>query len=162
MSYNNYVDADAARRAAFDFAEPCVAIMKHANPCGIALGADLAEAHRKANDCDPVSAFGGVIAANGTVTAELAGQVAEIFTEVIIAPDFEPAAVRDPVRAEEPQGAALPAPAGGQGRGSTAEWRQVSGGMLMQTPDLVAEPGDVDRRLAARHRRAATRPRWLT
>ncbi len=93
MSYNNYVDADAARRAAFGFSEPCVAIMKHANPCGIALGADLAEAHRKAHACDPVSAFGGVIAANGTVTKEMAAQVAEIFTEVIIAPDFEPAAL---------------------------------------------------------------------
>ncbi len=93
MSYNNYVDADAARRAAFGFSEPCVAIMKHANPCGIAIGADLAEAHRKANDCDPVSAFGGVIAANATVTKEMAAQVAEVFTEVIIAPDFEPAAL---------------------------------------------------------------------
>jgi phosphoribosylaminoimidazolecarboxamide formyltransferase/IMP cyclohydrolase len=93
MSYNNYVDSDAARRAAFDFAEPCVAIMKHANPCGIALGADLAQAHRRANDCDPTSAFGGVIAANGVVTAAMAAQVAEIFTEVLIAPDFEPAAL---------------------------------------------------------------------
>ena len=65
MSYNNYVDADAARRAAYDFAEPCVAIIKHSNPCGIAIGADLAEAHAKAHACDPASAFGGVIAANG-------------------------------------------------------------------------------------------------
>ena len=70
MSYNNYVDADAARRAAYDFAEPCVAIIKHSNPCGIAIGADLAEAHAKANACDPASAFGGVIAANGPVTAD--------------------------------------------------------------------------------------------
>ena len=93
MSYNNYVDADAARRAAFGFGQPCVAIMKHANPCGIAVGTDLAEAHRKAHACDPVSAYGGVIAANGTVTKEMAAQVAEIFTEVIIAPDFEPAAL---------------------------------------------------------------------
>ena len=89
MSYNNYVDADAARRAAYDFAEPCVAIIKHSNPCGIAVGADLAEAHAKANACDPVSAFGGVIAANGPVTADLARQIAEIFTEVVIAPDFD-------------------------------------------------------------------------
>ena len=95
MSYNNYVDADAAWRAAFDFSQPCVAIIKHANPCGIALGADLAEAHRKAHACDPVSAFGGVIAANGMVTAELAAQIADIFTEVVIAPGFEPAALRD-------------------------------------------------------------------
>jgi len=92
MSYNNYVDADAARRAAFDFDGPCVAIMKHANPCGIALGADLAQAHRLAHECDPTSAFGGVIAANGMVTAALAAQVAEIFTEVLIAPDFAPEA----------------------------------------------------------------------
>ena len=89
MSYNNYVDADAARRAAYDFADPCVAIIKHSNPCGIAIGADLAEAHAKANACDPVSAFGGVIAANGPVTADLARQIAEVFTEVVIAPGFD-------------------------------------------------------------------------
>ena len=84
--------------------------MKHANPCGIALGADLAEAHRKAHACDPVSAFGGVIAANGTVTEAMAAQVAEIFTEVIIAPDFEPGRAGDPDREEEPAAAALRAP----------------------------------------------------
>jgi phosphoribosylaminoimidazolecarboxamide formyltransferase/IMP cyclohydrolase len=89
MSYNNYVDADAARRAAYDFAEPCVAIIKHSNPCGIAVGTDLADAHAKANACDPVSAFGGVIAANGPVTAALARQIAEVFTEVVIAPGFD-------------------------------------------------------------------------
>ena len=89
MSYNNYVDADAARRAAYDFAEPCVAIIKHSNPCGIAIGADLADAHAKAHACDPASAFGGVIAANGPVTAELARQIAEVFTEVVIAPGFD-------------------------------------------------------------------------
>ena len=89
MSYNNYVDADAARRAAYDFAEPCVAIIKHSNPCGIAIGADLAEAHAKAHACDPASAFGGVIAANGPVTVGLARQIAEVFTEVVIAPGFD-------------------------------------------------------------------------
>jgi len=93
MSYNNYVDADAARRAAYDFTEPCVAIIKHSNPCGIAIGADLADAHAKANACDPVSAFGGVIAANGPVTAALARQIAEVFTEVVIAPGFDPEAL---------------------------------------------------------------------
>jgi phosphoribosylaminoimidazolecarboxamide formyltransferase/IMP cyclohydrolase len=138
MSYNNYVDADAARRAAFDFAEPCVAIMKHANPCGIALGADLAEAHRLAHECDPTSAFGGVIAANGIVTAELAAQVAPIFTEVLIAPGFEPAALdilasRKNLRLLR---CAPPEP------GPAIESRPVSGGLLMQTADRVAEPGD--------------------
>ena len=93
MSYNNYVDADAARRAAYDFAEPAVAIIKHANPCGIAVGADVAEAHRKAHACDPVSAFGGVIAVNRPVTVAMAEQVAEIFTEVIVAPAYEDGAV---------------------------------------------------------------------
>ena len=86
MSYNNYVDADAARRAAYDFDEPAVAIIKHANPCGIAVGADVAEAHRKAHACDPVSAFGGVIATNRPVTVAMAEQVAEMFTEVLVAP----------------------------------------------------------------------------
>ena len=70
MSYNNYVDADAARRVAYDFAEPAVAIIKHANPCGVAIGADIADAHRKAHACDPVSAFGGVIATNRPVSAK--------------------------------------------------------------------------------------------
>ncbi len=93
MSYNNYVDADAARRAAYDFAEPAVAIIKHANPCGIAVGADVAEAHRKAHACDPVSAFGGVIATNVPVSVAMAEQVAEVFTEVLVAPSYEDGAV---------------------------------------------------------------------
>jgi phosphoribosylaminoimidazolecarboxamide formyltransferase / IMP cyclohydrolase len=138
MSYNNYVDADAARRAAFGFAEPCVAIMKHANPCGIAVGADLAEAHRKANDCDPVSAFGGVIAANGVVTKAMAEQVAEIFTEVIIAPDFEPGALDILTRKKNQRLLRCPPPSGGPG----IESRPISGGLLMQTADSAAEPGD--------------------
>ncbi|HZX06617.1 bifunctional phosphoribosylaminoimidazolecarboxamide formyltransferase/IMP cyclohydrolase, partial [Kribbella sp.] len=70
MSYNNYVDADAARRTAYDFTEPAVAIIKHANPCGIAVGQDIAEAHRRAHECDPVSAYGGVIATNAPVSVE--------------------------------------------------------------------------------------------
>ncbi|MDQ2723503.1 MAG: bifunctional phosphoribosylaminoimidazolecarboxamide formyltransferase/IMP cyclohydrolase, partial [Actinomycetota bacterium] len=93
MSYNNYTDADAAWRAAFDHSGPCVAIIKHANPCGIAVSTvdgpgAMADAHRKAHACDPVSAFGGVIAANREVTVEMAEQVAEIFTEVIVAPSY--------------------------------------------------------------------------
>jgi len=152
MSYNNYVDADAARRAAFGFTEPCVAIMKHANPCGIAIGADMAEAHRKAHACDPVSAFGGVIAANGTVTEQVARQVADIFTEVIIAPDFEPAAL-DILTAKKNQrllrcpapalAASATSPTGAVGLDpADLDWRQVSGGMLMQTKDKGTEPGD--------------------
>jgi len=149
MSYNNYVDADAATRAVLGFTEPCVAIMKHANPCGIALGADMAEAHRKAHACDPVSAFGGVIAANGTVTEEMAAQVAEVFTEVIIAPDFEPAALKILTAKKNQRLLRCAAPVTGRDAGLTGpggaaglDWRQISGGMLMQTSDTGSEPGD--------------------
>jgi len=76
MSYNNYVDADAALRTAFDFDRPAVAIIKHTNPCGIAVGADIAAAHAAAHACDPVSAFGGVVAANRPVTLAMAEQLA--------------------------------------------------------------------------------------
>ena len=138
MSYNNFVDADAARRAAFGFSEPCVAIMKHANPCGIALGADIAQAHARAHACDPLSAFGGVIAANGVITAAMAQQVADVFTEVIIAPDFEPAALDILTRKKPQRLLRCPPP----GKDPVTEWRQVSGGLLMQTPDSGAEPGD--------------------
>ncbi|MEI7718118.1 MAG: bifunctional phosphoribosylaminoimidazolecarboxamide formyltransferase/IMP cyclohydrolase, partial [Mycobacterium sp.] len=94
MSYNNFTDADAAWRAAFDHQQICVAIIKHANPCGIAVShVSVAEAHRKAHECDPLSAFGGVIAANTEVTVEMAEQVSEIFTEVIVAPAYEEGAV---------------------------------------------------------------------
>ena len=146
MSYNNYVDADAARRAAWDFTEPCVAIIKHTNPCGIAIGADVAEAHRKANATDPVSAFGGVIAVNGTVTAALAAQVAEIFTEVVVAPAFEDAALellagRKNIRLLRCGPPEQPAGAGTLAAGA-ADWRPVSGGLLLQSRDLVDAPGD--------------------
>ncbi len=141
MSYNNYVDAAAAWRAAFDFTQPCVAIIKHSNPCGIAVGADLAEAHRKAHACDPVSAFGGVIAANGVVTADLARQIADIFTEVIIAPGFDPDALDLLTATSKTKNLRLLAcPEPGPARG--LEWRQVDGGVLLQTPDLIDAPGD--------------------
>jgi phosphoribosylaminoimidazolecarboxamide formyltransferase/IMP cyclohydrolase len=156
MSYNNFVDADAARRAAYDFAEPCVAIVKHSNPCGIAIGADLADAHAKANACDPVSAFGGVIAANGPVTAALARQIKDVFTEVVIAPGFEAEALdilsasknvrllRCPGGRGGLGGKASPQEQGGYGgdRPPEIELRPVTGGMLLQSADRVDEPGD--------------------
>ncbi len=138
MSYNNYVDADAARRAAYDFAAPCVTIVKHSNPCGIAVGSDLAEAHRKAHACDPVSAYGGVIAANGTVTAALAAQIAEILTDVLVAPGFEPEALEILLRRKNLRVLRCPAP----DRAPGLEWRQVSGGLLVQSADRIAEPAD--------------------
>ncbi|MGC5049944.1 bifunctional phosphoribosylaminoimidazolecarboxamide formyltransferase/IMP cyclohydrolase [Micromonospora sp. DT48] len=138
MSYNNYVDADAAWRAANDFADqPAVAIIKHANPCGIAVGADVAQAHRKAHACDPVSAFGGVIAVNRPVSVELAGQIAEIFTEVVVAPGYEPGAA-EALQAKK-NIRLLRAP---EFRPRPAEWRQVTGGVLVQQRDAIDAEGD--------------------
>jgi phosphoribosylaminoimidazolecarboxamide formyltransferase/IMP cyclohydrolase len=137
MSYNNYVDGDAARRAAYDHDEPCVAIIKHANPCGIAVGVDVAEAHRKAHACDPVSAFGGVVAVNRPVTAAMAEQLSDIFTEVVIAPEFDDAALDVLTRKKNVRLLRC----ADLRRGGT-ETRAVSGGLLMQDVDTVAAEGD--------------------
>ncbi|MCS3492318.1 phosphoribosylaminoimidazolecarboxamide formyltransferase/IMP cyclohydrolase [Arthrobacter sp. JUb119] len=143
MSYNNYVDADAALRAAYDFEKPAVAVVKHANPCGVAVASDdaadpIADAHRKAHATDPVSAFGGVIAANRTVTREMAETVKGIFTEVVIAPDFEAEAVQILSAKKNIRLLALPE---GYGRNKN-EFRQVSGGMLVQAGDKIDAEGD--------------------
>lgn len=136
MSYNNYVDADAALRAAFDMVKPAVAIIKHANPCGIATASahaldPIASAHLRAHECDPVSAFGGVIAANRTVTLKMAENLRDIFTEVIVAPDFEPEALEVFRLKKNLRVLRLP-----------ADWQQermdvrlVSGGLLLQDAD---------------------------
>ena len=138
MSYNNYVDGDAAWRAAYDFTEPCVAIIKHANPCGIAIGTDIADAHAKAHACDPVSAYGGVIATNGTVTNQFCEQIAKVLTEVIIAPAYDPDALeRLSKRKNTRILLAKPRPAD-----PGLERRPISGGMLLQTADAIDAPGD--------------------
>ncbi len=138
MSYNNYVDADAARRAAYDFAEPAVAIIKHANPCGIAVGVDIADAYTKAFDCDPVSAFGGVVATNRPVTRAMAEAIGDVFTEVVVAPAFDDDALE--VLTQRKNVRLLRCDGRHPGRG--VEWRPVSGGLLMQTTDVVDEDGD--------------------
>lgn len=137
MSYNNYTDTDAARRAAYDHDEPCVAIIKHANPCGIAVGADVAEAHRKAHACDPVSAYGGVIAVNRPVSKEMAEQVAEIFTEVIVAPDYEEGALEALTKKKNIR--VLKAPNGPCNR---VEAKHIDGGVLLQVTDRLQADGD--------------------
>jgi phosphoribosylaminoimidazolecarboxamide formyltransferase / IMP cyclohydrolase len=153
MSYNNYVDADAARRAAYDFAAPCVAIIKHSNPCGIAIGADIAQAHAKALACDPVSAYGGVVAANRTVTEAMASQIVDGFAEVVIAPDFEQAAIEilgnrfkniRLLRCAPPPWADGATSGGTPDRSRSAdfEFRPISGGLLAQTWDRIDAPGD--------------------
>ena len=138
MSYNNYVDSDAALRAAYDFEQPCVAIIKHANPCGIAVGVDNAEAHRKAHACDPVSAFGGVIATNREVGGELAAQIAEIFTEVVVAPAFTDEAVQTLSAKKNIRLLVVADPAWGPRR----ETREISGGLLVQDTDVIDAAGD--------------------
>jgi phosphoribosylaminoimidazolecarboxamide formyltransferase/IMP cyclohydrolase len=137
MSFNNYTDADAAWRAAFDHSEPCVAIIKHANPCGIAVGKDIATAYSKAHQCDPVSAFGGVIAANQIVTTEMASALSEIFTEVLIAPGYEIGALE--ILTQKPSIRILEC---ASTKAPTIELRPVSGGMLLQDVDAINSPGD--------------------
>ncbi len=137
MSFNNYTDADAAWRAANDFTEPCVAIIKHANPCGIAVGGSIAEAHRRAHECDPVSAFGGVIAANGVVDAAAAAQIAEVFTEVVVARAFSEEAVE--LLTKKKNIRLLRAPAWTP---SQLELKPISGGVLAQRPDRIDAEGD--------------------
>ncbi|MBM7387479.1 bifunctional phosphoribosylaminoimidazolecarboxamide formyltransferase/IMP cyclohydrolase [Clavibacter phaseoli] len=142
MSYNNFVDADAAVRAAYDFAEPAVAIIKHANPCGIAVAAPravdaIAAAHRSAHDCDPVSAFGGVIAANRTVTLGMAETVKEIFTEVLVAPGFDDDALTLLKTKKNLRLLTLPE---GYHR-EDLEARQISGGYLVQSGDAFPTDG---------------------
>src|SRR5690554_4636807 len=137
MSYNNYVDADAAWRAAHDHADPAVAIIKHANPCGIAAGATIAAAHAAAHACDPVSAFGGVIAANRTVTAEAAAQIAPVFTEVVVAPAFEPEAVEILTAKKNIRLLVVP-----EAPRAEVEMRAITGGLLLQATDRVDAPGD--------------------
>jgi len=138
MSYNNYTDADAAWRAAWDHDRPCVAIIKHANPCGIAVSEEsIAAAHQAAHACDPVSAYGGVIAANREVTVEMANQVAGIFTEVIIAPSYEEGAVA--VLSAKKNLRVLQAPRPAEQK---FESREISGGVLVQQRDLLTAAGD--------------------
>jgi phosphoribosylaminoimidazolecarboxamide formyltransferase/IMP cyclohydrolase len=137
MSYNNYVDADAALRAAYDFAEPAVAIIKHTNPCGLAVAEDIAAAHVHAHATDPVSAFGGVIAANRPVSAAMARQVAEVFTEVVVAPGFEEEAVEILSRKKNVRLLVVEPP-----HRSVPEWRPISGGLLMQQRDTIEAAGD--------------------
>jgi phosphoribosylaminoimidazolecarboxamide formyltransferase / IMP cyclohydrolase len=137
MSYNNYVDADAAQRAAYDHDVPAVAIVKHTNPCGVAVADDVASAHAAAHACDPVSAFGGVVAANRPVTEAMARRVAEVFTEVVVAPDFEPGALD--LLTQKKSVRLLRCP---DRRRRGAESRRLPGGLLLQLTDALDAPGD--------------------
>jgi phosphoribosylaminoimidazolecarboxamide formyltransferase/IMP cyclohydrolase len=137
MSFNNYTDADSAWRAVLDHSEPCVAIIKHANPCGVAVGRDISDAYEKAHACDPMSAFGAVIAANRKVTVAMAESLSRVFTEVIIAPEYEPEALE--ILMKKPFIRILTCPIT---RISPLEMRPISGGVLVQHTDLINAEGD--------------------
>lgn len=141
MSYNNYIDADAAYRAAYDHGDlPTVSIIKHANPCGIAVGGpedDIAAVHAKAHACDPVSAYGGIIATNRPVTRAMAETVKDIFTEVVVAPAFDDDALEVLTTKKNLRLLQVaPATVGG------VETRPISGGLLMQVRDAIDAAGE--------------------
>ena len=131
MSFNNYVDADAAWALVTDFKQTACAIIKHTNPSGVGLGESPAEAYRKALATDPVSAFGGIVAFNRAVDASAAEEVAKIFTEVLIAPDYEPAALEILKTKKNLRVLRL----NNETTGKRLEFRHISGGMLVQTAD---------------------------
>ncbi len=137
MSFNNYIDADAAWRAVWEHHQPAVAIIKHTNPCGIAIGSTIAEAYRKAHACDSLSAFGGVIAANREVTEEMALNVSEVFTEVIIAPAFERKAFDILAKKSSLRIVQL-----AQSQRPSHEIRPILGGVLIQSVDALDAEGD--------------------
>lgn len=142
LSYLNVFDSEAAWRLVHKFDDPACVVVKHANPCGVAVAADIAEAYKRANACDPMSAFGGIVAANRTVTASMATALSEVFTEVVIAPDYEPEALEVLSRKKNLRvisaNPASPLP---------FDIRPVDGGLLVQQPDVVA-PRSSDWRVA--------------
>jgi len=139
MSFNNYTDADAAWRAVLDHRDPAVAIMKHANPCGVAVcELGVAVAYQHAHECDPVSAFGGVVAANRKVDLAMAEPLSKIFTEVLIAPDYDADALE--LLMKKPSIRILKCDVTSI---NPFELRPVSGGVLLQTTDLIDTDGDV-------------------
>ena len=139
MSYNNYVIADA-------HGVPCgisrlrspSQVVKHNNPCGLAIGATVAEAHKKAHACDPMSAYGGVIAANSKVTMEMAESVRPIFTEVIVAPDYD----ADALELLQTKKKDLRILKVSEPPKTKTQFRQIDGGLLVQSTDLIDAPGD--------------------
>lgn len=139
MSYNNFLDADAAFRLVSEFTEPAVVIVKHNNPCGASLGDTVTQAYQKARETDPVSAFGGVVAVNKAVDGSLAAEMAKIFLEVVIAPQFTPEAREILTRKKDIRLLEISSP---QRSGKSWELRTVSGGVLVQSPDLAIVPDE--------------------
>jgi phosphoribosylaminoimidazolecarboxamide formyltransferase / IMP cyclohydrolase len=133
LSYLNLFDAEAAWRLVHRFDQPACVIVKHANPCGVAVAADIATAYERANACDPVSAYGGIVAVNRPLSAAAASALAAVFTEVVVAPDYEDDALTTLTRK-----ANLRVLTAGPPHGWVLDVRPVDGGLLVQTPDPVA------------------------
>ncbi len=151
LSYNNLLDTDAAWKLALDLDQPAAAIIKHSNPCGVAVAASLAQAYALALDCDRTSAFGGIVALNRPCDAETASAIAEIFTEVVIAPDFEDGALAALTSKKN-----LRILRAGEGGRSELDVRRVAGGLLVQTPD----PKDVAPEAEVRTKVQPTEQQW--
>ena len=137
LSYNNLLDADGAWTTVADFAEPAVAVIKHTNPCGLAIHEDMAEAYRRAYNGDPVSAFGGIVAFNRPVTAAAAEAMSSIFYEMVVAPDYQPDALK--VLQKKKNLRLLAVSNEDQAGSDSLEVRQISGGLLVQTQDNPQE-----------------------
>ena len=144
LSYLNVFDTEAAWRLVHRFDAPACVVVKHANPCGVAVADDITAAYVRANACDPVSAFGGIVAANRTVTVEMATALADVFTEVVIAPDYEPAALEVLTAKKN-----LRVMSAGQASPLPYDVRPVDGGLLVQQPDTFAGRSDAWRVVTA-------------
>lgn len=138
MSYNNYLDTDAAWKLVNEFSEPAVVIVKHNNPCGVSLGTSVLEAYQKARDTDPVSSFGGVVAVNRPVDQAGAQEMARIFLEVVVAPGFTPEAKEILTRKKDIRLLEIP---GTPGQKEKLEVRTIAGGVLIQSSDTTVAPG---------------------
>ncbi|MHB8511067.1 MAG: bifunctional phosphoribosylaminoimidazolecarboxamide formyltransferase/IMP cyclohydrolase [Actinomycetota bacterium] len=136
LSFNNLLDTDAAWETAQEFEEPAVAIIKHGIPCGVAVGTNVAEAYERALESDQVSAFGGVVAVNAPLTRDAARKIAEIFTECVAAPSFEPGALEVLMEKKNLRIMQVEEP------GLEPSMRRVSGGMLIQDPDVFDDERD--------------------
>ena len=137
MSYNNYLDTDAAWKLVNEFSEPAVVIVKHNNPCGVSLGNSVLDAYQKARDTDPVSSFGGVVAVNRPVDQAGAQEMARIFLEVVVAPGFTPEAKDILTRKKDIRLLEIPEKPGQEKK---LEMRTITGGILLQSPDTTVAP----------------------
>lgn len=139
LSYNNLLDTDAAWGMVVEADSPCVAIIKHTNPAGFAIADDIATAYERALEGDPVSAFGGIVASNRPLDEATARRISEVFTEVVIAPGYDEAALA--VLQQKKNLRLLRAPHA-ERPGPSRQLRSVAGGLLVQDADLAEEPWD--------------------